>query len=63
MVNTLVVELETRQKKKEVSTQPYYKHPKGWYVLRPKKISVANAMTDSMNTACANPNVGYDHIL
>lgn len=48
------------QTKKEVSTQPYYKHPKGWYVLRPKKISVANAIADSMNTACANPNVGYD---
>ena len=48
------------QTKKEVSTQPYYKHPKGWYVLRPKKISVANAIADSMSTACANPNVGYD---
>jgi len=45
---------------KEVSTQPYYTHSKGWYVLRPKKISVANAIANAMNTACANPNIGYD---
>lgn len=48
------------QTQKEVSTQPYYMHSKGWYVLRPKKVSVANAIANSMNTACANPNVGYD---
>lgn len=28
----------------EVSTQAYYVHSKGWYCLRPKSITVANAI-------------------
>lgn len=29
----------------EVSTQAYYVHSKGWYCLRPKSTTVANAIT------------------
>lgn len=45
---------------KEVSTQPYYMHRLGWYCLRPKKISVANAIAKSVKNACDNNNIGYD---
>lgn len=43
----------------EVSTQDYYMHSKGWYLLRPKDISVANAIAGSMQAACDNDNIGY----
>lgn len=45
---------------KEVSTQEFYMHKKGWYVLRPKKASVANGIAKSMLKACNNDNIGYD---
>lgn len=45
---------------KEVSTQAFYMHKKGWYVLRPKSIKVANGIADAMSGACANFNIGYD---
>ena len=45
---------------KEVSTQDFYMHKKGWYVLRPKKASVANGIANAMSRACHNPNIGYD---
>lgn len=32
----------------EVSTQAYYVHSKGWYCLRPKSITVANAIAEAM---------------
>ena len=32
---------------KEVSTQVFYMHKKGWYLLRPKKVSVANGIAKS----------------
>lgn len=50
---------EIRQAKKEVSTQAYYVHTKGWYCLRPKSVAVANAIAEAMLQACRNDNIGY----
>ena len=47
------------QTKNEVSTQAFYMHSKGWYCLRPKTISVANALADAMLEACNNDCIGY----
>lgn len=44
----------------EVSTQNYYLHSKGWYLLRPKEVNVANAIAEAMQQACDNANIGYD---
>jgi len=44
---------------KEVSTQPYYMHSKGWYLLRPKDVSDANEIASAMKNACDNNNIGY----
>lgn len=43
----------------EVSTQAYYMHSKGWYLLRPKDVSVANTIAKAMQNACDNNNIGY----
>lgn len=43
----------------EVSTQAFYVHKKGWYVLRAKSADVANKIASAMYTACANDNIGY----
>lgn len=48
------------QTSKEVSTQNYYKHSKGWYVLRAKDINIANKIATAMQQACDNNNIGYD---
>lgn len=45
---------------KEVSTQAYYKHSKGWVVLRAKSAEKANKIAKDMLYACANHNIGYD---
>ncbi len=45
---------------KEVSTQKYYKHSKGWVVLRPKTAEQANKIAKDMLYACANHHIGYD---
>lgn len=45
---------------KEVSTQSYYLHSKGWYLYRAKDVSVANALATAMLEACNNNNIGYD---
>lgn len=45
---------------KEVSTQDWYLHSKGWAVLRPKSTIVADKIALAMEWACANPNIGYD---
>ena len=37
----------TNDTKGEVAMQPFYVHSKGWYILRPKKIPVANKMAKS----------------
>lgn len=45
---------------KEVSTQAFYVHKRGWYILRPKDIKHANKIAERMLTACENNNIGYD---
>lgn len=45
---------------KEVSSQPMYTHSLGWYILRPKIISVANKLAEGMRVAIANENIGYN---
>ena len=45
---------------KEVSTQKFYVSSKGWYILRPKNVSHANALANKMLQACNNSNIGYD---
>ncbi len=45
---------------KEVCTRSYYLHSKGWYLLRPKNVSHANAIAGAMLRACNNNNIGYD---
>lgn len=45
---------------KELSTQQMYAHSKGWYILRPKSVDVANKIAEAMQIACNNPNIGYD---
>lgn len=45
---------------REVSTQNWYKHSKGWRVLRPKNASHAAKIAACMKAACANPYIGYD---
>lgn len=45
---------------KEVSTQAYYLHGKGWNVLRPKTVALANGLASAMSDACANGHIGYD---
>ncbi|MEZ3444298.1 MAG: lysozyme [Lachnospiraceae bacterium] len=45
---------------KEVSTQDYYMHSKGWYLLRPKSVENADKLASAMLAACNNDNIGYD---
>lgn len=45
---------------KEVSTQSWYLHSKGWYVARPKSAAVAEKIAQAMERACANNLIGYD---
>ena len=45
---------------REVSTQEWYKHSKGWVVLRPKDKAVAEMLAYDMEAACSNQNIGYD---
>ncbi len=45
---------------REVSTQPYYDHSKGWFVFRAKSIFVRELIAEAMESACANDNIGYD---
>ena len=45
---------------KEVSTQNWYKHSKGWVVLRAKDPKKAEKIAKAMRAACDNPNIGYD---
>lgn len=44
----------------EVSTQAYYRHSKGWYILRAKNADHANALATAMKQACNNNKIGYD---
>ena len=43
----------------EVSMQPMYTHRRGWYILRPKKVSHADAIAELGIKAANNPNIGY----
>jgi hypothetical protein len=45
---------------KEVSTQNFYVHSKGWYILRPKSVTYANRIAKKMKAACDNNKIGYD---
>lgn len=48
------------QTKREVVTEPYYNHPKGWYMLRAKDSDKARKIGLAMTEACLNDNIGYD---
>ena len=48
------------QNGKEVSTQSWYKHKKGWRVLRCKNADKAEKIAHAMQAACDNANIGYD---
>lgn len=48
------------QTKKEAATEPYYSHPKGWYMLRAKDSDKARKIGLAMAEACMNDNIGYD---
>lgn len=50
----------TYDTKGEVSMAPFYVHRKGWYILRPKSVALANKMAERMMTACNNKHIGYD---
>ena len=48
------------QNGKEVSTQSWYKHSKGWRVLRAIDPEARKKIAECMRKACENPNIGYD---
>lgn len=50
---------KTNDTKGEVSMQPMYTHSKGWYILRPKKVSHAEAIAERGIKAANNANIGY----
>ena len=45
---------------KEVSAQNWYRHPKGWVLIRPKGAPEAERIAQAMEAACKNSNIGYD---
>lgn len=45
---------------REVSTQSWYKHSKGWRVFRAKNLSTAKLIAYAMRVACSNEKIGYD---
>jgi len=45
---------------KEVSTQNFYMHSKGWYLYRAKDAVIAERLAMAMLDACNNDNIGYD---
>lgn len=45
---------------KELSTQKWYKHDKGWVVIRAKEATVREKIAAAMEAACANKLIGYD---
>lgn len=48
------------QNGREVSTQDWYKHEKGWILLRPKSREEGKMIAWCMQAACDNPMIGYD---
>ena len=49
------------QNGKECMIEPWYKHNKGWYVLRAKERSIAKLIAKDMKAICDNDNVGYSY--
>lgn len=47
------------QTKREVSTQNWYLHSKGWIVIRAKRPEAADAIARNMQAACDNDHIGY----
>ncbi|MBQ3478064.1 MAG: peptidoglycan-binding protein, partial [Clostridia bacterium] len=45
---------------REVSTQSWYRHAKGWRVFRAKDPAVAAKIAQDMQWACDNSHIGYD---
>ena len=45
---------------REVSTQAWYKHAKGWRVLRARDPAAAERIAQAMQWACDSPLIGYD---
>ena len=45
---------------REVSTEKYYVHSKGWVVLRAKDATAREKIAVAMERACANNDIGYD---
>lgn len=48
------------QSGKEISTQNWYLHSKGWRVLRAKDAGVGQRLAIAMRAACENKNIGYN---
>lgn len=48
------------QNGKEVSTQEFYMHSKGWVGFKAKDSALAEKLAKGMKIACDNPNIGYD---
>ena len=44
----------------EVETQRWYKHKKGWVVIRAKSSTAREKIARDMEWACENPHIGYD---
>lgn len=44
----------------EVSLQTWYKHKKGWTVIRARSATVRERIAQNMGYACANSKIGYD---
>ena len=44
---------------KEVSTQDYYVHSKGWVLIRAKDAKAREKIAIAMERACANNDIGY----
>lgn len=47
---------------REVSKQKWYKHSKGWRVLRCKIPEMRRLIADAMRAACDNNKIGYDQV-
>ena len=48
------------QSGREISTQNWYLHSKGWRVLRAKDAGVGQRLAIAMRAACDNKNIGYN---
>ena len=48
------------QSGREISTQNWYLHSKGWRVLRAKDTGVGQRLAIAMRAACENKNIGYN---